>query len=112
VLTGRYYYWLAMTYMFLGQRDDAAQSIQRALEAGQCAQDAHTLSMAHFVAAAEDNFTGRMRQGVAHAQRAVALLEASTNPFQRGSAYYTLGLGYCFLGHFPAALEEVSEGEA
>ena len=38
VLAGRYYYWLAMTYVW--QRDDAVQSIQRALEAGQCAQDA------------------------------------------------------------------------
>jgi hypothetical protein len=50
-----------MTYMFLGQRDDAAQSIQRALEAGQGAQDVQTLSMAHFVAALEDMFAGRLR---------------------------------------------------
>ena len=109
VLAGQYYYWLAMTYMFLGQRDDTAQSIQWALEAGQCAQDAHTLSMAHFVAALEDNFTGRLHQGVAHAQCAVALLEAPTDPFQRGSAYYALGGNYCFLGHFPAALAALSE---
>jgi tetratricopeptide (TPR) repeat protein len=109
VLVGQYYYWLAMTYMFLGQRNDAAQSIQRALEAGQRAQDAHTLSMAHFVAAAEDQFAGRLRQGLAHAQRAVALLEAPTNPFQRGSAYYAVGLLYCFLGYFPAALAATSE---
>ena len=68
-----------------------------------------TLSMAHFVAAAEDNFTGRFRQGVAHAQQALALLEASAAPFQRGSAYYMLGSLYGFLGHFPAALAAVSE---
>jgi predicted ATPase len=91
VLVGSYYYWLAMTYIFLGQRDDAAQSIQRALEVGQHAQDAPTLSKAHFVAALEDQFTGRFRPGVAHAQQAVALLEALTDPFQRGSAYYVLG---------------------
>jgi tetratricopeptide (TPR) repeat protein len=109
VLAGRYYYWLAMAYMFLGQRDDAAQSIQRALEAGQGAQDAPTLSMAHFVAALEDMFTGRLRQGVAHAQRAVALLEALTDPFQRGSAYYALGNLYGSLGHFPAALAATGE---
>jgi class 3 adenylate cyclase len=100
VLAGRYYYWLAMTSMFLGQRDDAAQSILRALEAGQDAQDAQTLGMAHFVAALEDLFTGRLRQGVAHAERAVALLEGPSDPFQRGSAYYAVGLGYGFLGHF------------
>jgi tetratricopeptide (TPR) repeat protein len=109
VLAGKYYYWLAMTYIFLGQRDDAAQSIQQALEAGQRAQDAHTLSMAHFVAAGEDQFSGRLRQGLAHAQRAVALLEGPTDPFQRGSAYYGVGLLYCFLGHFPAALAATSE---
>ena len=109
VLAGQYYYWLAMTYMFLGQRDDAAQSIQRALEAGQCAQDAPTLGMAHFVAALEDIFTGRLRQGLAHAQRAVALLEALADPFQRGSAYYVLGIVHCFLGYFPAALAATSE---
>ena len=40
----------------------------------------------------EDHFTGRLRQGVAHAQRAVALLEAPTDPFQHGSAYYGLGM--------------------
>jgi tetratricopeptide (TPR) repeat protein len=109
MLAGRYYYWLAYTYIFLGQRDDAAQSIQRALEAGQCAQDAATLGMAHFVAAAEDMFTGCLRQGVAHAQHAVALLEGSIDPFQRGSAFYAVGLLYGFLGHFPAALAAISE---
>jgi tetratricopeptide (TPR) repeat protein len=46
---------------------------------------------------------------VAHAQSAVALLEGSTGPFQRGSAYYALGNLYCFLGHFPAALAAASE---
>jgi tetratricopeptide (TPR) repeat protein len=109
VLTGQYYYWLAMASMFLGQRDEAAQCIQRALEAGQCAQDAPTLGMAHWIAAAEDQFTGRLRQGVAHAQHAVALLEGSTDLFQRGSAYYAVGLLNCFLGHFPAALAALSE---
>jgi tetratricopeptide (TPR) repeat protein len=109
VLAGQYYYWLAMAYIFLGQRDDAAQSIQQALEAGQRAQDAPTLSMAHFVAALEDQFAGRFRQGVAHAQQAVALLEAPTDPFQRGSAYYVLGSLNSLLGHFPVALEATSE---
>jgi predicted ATPase len=109
VLVGRYYYWLAMAYMFLGQRDDAAQSIQRALEAGQGAQDAPTLSMAHWVAAGEDMFTGHLRRGVAHAHRAVAFLAGSTDPFQRGSAYYVLGNLYAVLGHFPAALAAYNE---
>jgi predicted ATPase/class 3 adenylate cyclase len=109
VLAGRYYYWSAMAYMYLGQRDNAAQSIQRALEAGQGAQDAQTLGMAHFVAAGEDMFTGRFRQGVVHAQRAVTCLEVSTDPFQRGSTYYVLGACYCLLGHFTAALVAVSE---
>jgi tetratricopeptide (TPR) repeat protein len=109
MLVGQYYYWLAMTYMFFGQRDDAAQSIQQALEAGQNAQDAPTLGMAHFVAAAEDQFAGRLRRGLAHAQRAVTLLEGPTDPFQRGSAYYAVGLLYGFLGHFPAALAATSE---
>jgi tetratricopeptide (TPR) repeat protein len=46
---------------------------------------------------------------VAYAQRAVALLEAQTDPFQLGSAYYALGACYCILGHFLAALAALSE---
>src|SRR5262249_30270582 len=56
-----------------------------------------------------DYFTGRFRQGVVHAHHAVALLEGSTNPFQRGSAYYAVGLLNCFLGHFPVSLAATSE---
>jgi class 3 adenylate cyclase/tetratricopeptide (TPR) repeat protein len=109
VLAGRYYYRLALTYAFLGQRGDAAQSIQRALEAGQGAQDAPTLGMAHFVMGFAEQFAGRFHQGVAHAQRAVALLEGSANPIQRGNAFYLLGFLYGFLGHFPAALAATRE---
>jgi tetratricopeptide (TPR) repeat protein len=57
----------------------------------------------------EDMFTGRFLQGLAHAQRAVALLEGPTDPYQRGRAYYALAVLYCFLGRFPAALAATSE---
>jgi predicted ATPase len=91
ILAGRYYYWLAFAYIFLGQRVEAGHCVQRALEAGEYAQDAETLGMAHFVAAGEESFAGRVLQGVAHAQRAVAVLDRSSDPFQRGSAYYSFG---------------------
>ena len=79
VLAGRYYYWLAYTYMFSGSRDDAAQSIQRALEAGQCPG---CPDQAWHISSAAGRYVYRaLTPGVDHAQ-SVAFL-AQTAPLRR-----------------------------
>ena len=69
MLASAYYEQLALNYMFLGNREQAAHNAQRALEEAQRSQDALTTGRAYYALTLEDGFAGRLLQMVEHAKR-------------------------------------------
>jgi hypothetical protein len=104
-LVGRHYFWLGFAYAFLGKREQARQSIQRALEEGTQGEDAVRMGQAHLLLAQEMHFSGSLHQGIVHGQQAVALLEETDEPFWLGMGMYTLGLLYNSTGACHRAVE-------
>jgi tetratricopeptide (TPR) repeat protein len=112
VLASAYYEQLSLSYIFLGQREQARHNAQRALEEAQRSQDALTTGRAYYALTLEDYFAGRLLQAVEHAERAVALLERTTDRPLLGRALYALGGSYFFLGDLVRVLQATVRCEA
>src|SRR5207244_2568595 len=74
VLAGPYYFWCALTYNYIGDQDQAAQSAQRALEEGRRCGDAATMGKTYYVLARQGCWSGQHLSGIEHGQQAVSLL--------------------------------------
>ena len=62
--------------------------------------------------AQHDAMSGRPRDGLEHAQHAVALLERAGESWWIGPAYWTVGMNHTLLGHFDAALAAHAQATA
>lgn len=109
---GPFYFWLADSYMNLGDQEQAAHAAQRALQQAAKSGDEATMGKAHYVFAQVRIFSGRPEQGAEHATRAIRLLERAGEHWWLGHAYWSLGGSYCYMGAFDLALEAEARGRA
>lgn len=104
-LTGPYEFWLAHTYSYLGQQDEAAASAERAIAAAQTVGDEVTEGKACYVLGRDGFWAGRFRIGIEKSLRAVVLLERTGEPWWQGQAYWVAGFNHYALGQFQPAFE-------
>lgn len=105
VLGSRYHTRLGATYSFLGNRQQAAQCGQRALEEAERSGDGTTLGMANALMGMEKMFTGRYSQAVFYSGCAMPLLEASEEYFWLSVACQISIYGHYFAGDLVRAFE-------
>lgn len=110
--TGRYYFWLAHTYSYLGNQDEAASKARQAIEAASEAGDTETEGRSWYVLCRDAFWSGRFSEGLEHGHKAVALLERSADPWWQGQAYWVAGFHHYVLGQFDSALERMAQAEA
>jgi class 3 adenylate cyclase/tetratricopeptide (TPR) repeat protein len=102
---GSYYTWVGFAYAFLGNREQAQNTLQRALEAGEQCGDAVIMGMAHCLLAQEMNFSGALQQGIQHGKEAISLFEGTKEQYWLGQSLYVLGLLYSVFGESHRAIE-------
>ena len=104
-LAAYYHFLLARAHLFLGDREHAIQSAERAIaEAARCG-DTATRGKAHYVLAQEAPLSGRAAEGIRHALESVACLERAGRAWWIGEAHWVVGLNHAQLGDLEAALE-------
>jgi len=111
-LTGRFYFWLAHTYSYLGNQEAAAGNAQLAIEAARRGGDAVTEGRAWYVLCRDNFWAGRFSEGIEQGRQAVALLEASADGWWQGQAYWVTGFHHYVLGQFRDAFAMMDKAEA
>jgi DNA-binding NtrC family response regulator/tetratricopeptide (TPR) repeat protein len=104
-LAAYYHFLVARTHLFLGDRERAIQSAERAIAEAERSGDAVTRGKAHYVLAQEAPLSGRAAEGVRHARESLACLEHAGRAWWVGQAYWVVGLNHAQLGELDAALE-------
>lgn len=102
-LAGRYFFWLALTYSYLGDQESAASHARQAITASRQAGDTRTEGRAWYVLSRDAFWSGRFSEGIEHGRRAVALLERSADRWWKGQAYWVAGFHHYVLGQFEEA---------
>jgi tetratricopeptide (TPR) repeat protein len=92
----------------LGMHDDAVRLAGRARAEAERARDGVTLGRTHYVLATTAFSIGPASECVAHARRAIALLEPTVERAALGLAWWVCALGHHMLGEFAAALDAVA----
>jgi len=105
ILTGPYHFWLGFTYSFLGDRERATQNVMEAFAAAAECDDQATMGRVCVLVAMERGWSGQFREGIAVAQRGVAVLEQTPDRFWLGNAHYALALLYSVVGDFELGLQ-------
>jgi DNA-binding NtrC family response regulator/tetratricopeptide (TPR) repeat protein len=104
-LAAYYHVLLARTHLFLGDRERAIQSAERAIAEAERSGDTATRGKAHYVLAQEAPLSGRAAEGIRHALEALACLERAGRAWWIGEAHWVVGLNHAQLGDLDAALE-------
>jgi len=112
VLAGPYYFWLSHTYSYVGDRERAVQSAQRAVAEATCCGDDTTIGQAHYVLAREGYSLGQYLYGLEHSQQAVSLLERTAEQWWLGQSYWVMGVNHYFMGEFTQALAAMTQTHA
>lgn len=102
-LAGRYFFWLALAYSYLGDQEAAARHARQAITASRQAGDTRTEGRAWYVLSRDAFWSGRFSEGIEHGRRAVALLERSADRWWKGQAYWVAGFHHYVLGQFEEA---------
>jgi class 3 adenylate cyclase/tetratricopeptide (TPR) repeat protein len=111
-VAGRYHFWLAHTYSYLGNQEEAASCARLAIaEARRCGDEA-TEGKACYVLTRDAFWAGRFRQGIEDGLRAVELLDRSGERWWAGQAHWVAGFHHYVLGQFDAALESMQRAHA
>ena len=103
-LNGRYLFWLAHTYSYLGKQEEAELSAQRAIESARQAGDAATEGKACYVLSRDGFWSGRFSEGIKYGLQAMALLKRSDERWWLGQACWVAGFNHYVLGQFEEAL--------
>jgi tetratricopeptide (TPR) repeat protein len=111
-LAGRYYFWLAHTYSYLGDQEAAETNARLSIEAAQRSGDAITEGRAWYVLCRDAFWSGRFSEGILHGRQAVALLERSVDRWWQGQAYWVAGFHHYVLGQFGEAFSRMEKAEA
>jgi class 3 adenylate cyclase/tetratricopeptide (TPR) repeat protein len=109
---GPYYFWLSHTYTYLSEYELAAETAQRALEEATRSGDEPTMGKAYYVLARIGFGACRFPEGVEHGRQATSLLERTREWLWLGQSYWAVGVNYCFMGEFEAALEAQRQAHA
>lgn len=104
-LAAYYHFLLARTNLFLGDRERAIQSAERAIAEAARSGDTATRGKAHYVLAQEAPLSGRAAEGIGHALESLACLERAGRAWWIGHAHWVVGLNHAQLGELGAALE-------
>jgi class 3 adenylate cyclase/tetratricopeptide (TPR) repeat protein len=104
-LAGRYHFWLAHTYSYLGDQTEAESNARRAISMARAAGDTLTEGQAWYVLCRDAFWSGRFSEGIGHGRQAVALLKRSADRWWQGQAYWVAGFHYYVLGRFAEAFE-------
>jgi class 3 adenylate cyclase/tetratricopeptide (TPR) repeat protein len=111
-LAGRYFFWLAHTYSYLGNQEEAAANARRSIAKAQQCEDVATEGRAWYVLGRDAFWSGRFSEGIEHGLRAVALLERTTDRlWWQGQAYWVTGFHYYVLGQFGEAFGMMEKAE-
>ena len=103
-LAGPVLFWLGYFEDLVGDHAAAVPRLERAIEEGARAHDAVTTGQAHYELARGSFWSGRPREGLAHGEAAVALLEATDQRWWLGIAHWVVGINQGLLGGFESAL--------
>jgi class 3 adenylate cyclase/tetratricopeptide (TPR) repeat protein len=107
-LAGRYFFWLAHTYSYLGNQEEAVRNAQRAAEAARSCGDEAIEGKAFYVLSRDGFWSGQFSAGIEHSLKAVALLEGSEDRWWQGQAYWVSGFNLFALGRFEEALQAMA----
>lgn len=110
-LTGRYYFWLAHTYSYLGDQEAAAANARISIEAARRSGDTVTEGRAWYVLCRDAFWSGRFSEGILHGCQAVDLLEKSADRWWQGQAYCVAGFHHYVLGQFGEAFGMMEKAE-
>ena len=100
----RYFFWLAHTYSYLGNQEEAAATARLSIAAAQQCGDVATEGRAWYVLGRDAFWSGRFSEGIEHGLRSVALLERTTDRlWWQGQAYWVTGFHHYVLGQFEEA---------
>ncbi|HKH46709.1 MAG TPA: adenylate/guanylate cyclase domain-containing protein [Thermoanaerobaculia bacterium] len=106
-VAGRYHFWLAHTYSYLGNQEEAARCARLAIaEARRCGDEA-TEGKACYVLTRDAFWAGQFARGIEDGLRAVELLDRSGERWWAGQAHWVAGFHHFLLGQFDAALESM-----
>jgi len=111
-LAGPFYFWLAHTYSYLGDQEQAASNARLAIAAARRQGDAATEGKAWYVLCRDAFWSGRFSEGIEHGREALALLERSDEPWWQGQAYWVAGFHHYVLGQFDEAFDKMKWAEA
>jgi class 3 adenylate cyclase/tetratricopeptide (TPR) repeat protein len=111
-LAGPFYFWLAHTYSYLGDQEQAARNAHLAIAAAQRCGDAATEGKAWYVLCRDAFWSGRFSEGIEHGRKALALFERSNEPWWQGQAYWVAGFHHYVLGQFDEAFDKMKWADA
>jgi class 3 adenylate cyclase/tetratricopeptide (TPR) repeat protein len=112
-LAGRYFFWLAHTYSYLGDQEEAASHARRAIEAARQAGDTATEGRAWYVLSRDAFWSGGFSEGIEHGRKAVSLLEENVDRrWWQGQAYWVAGFHHYVLGQFEDAFAMMKRADA
>jgi DNA-binding SARP family transcriptional activator len=112
VLAAEYWFRLGLTYFFLGRRAQAQRAAEQALARGERAGNPEAIGKALHVLSLQGYEMGRPDDGIAHAMRAIGLLDQPHTQAWLGLAYQDLALNHVVAGNLEAALESTERMEA
>ena len=106
------YFWLAHTYSYLGDQEEAASNARLSIAAARQCGDAATEGKAWYVLCRDAFWSGRFSEGIEHGRESLALLERSDEPWWQGQAYWVAGFHHYVLGQFEEAFDKMKWAEA
>lgn len=107
-----FFFWLAHTYSYLGNQEEAAENARLSIAAAESAGDEATQGKASYVLGRDCFWSGRFSEGIEHSLKAIVLLERSGEPWWQGQAYWVAGFHHYALGRLEAALLAMSRAHA
>jgi DNA-binding SARP family transcriptional activator len=87
-LSGPWHHWVAHTHRLLGHHEEARESAARAIAEAERARDDATRGKAYGILSIESFWSGRHREGIEHAERAIALLATTSEAWWEGMAHF------------------------
>jgi tetratricopeptide (TPR) repeat protein len=111
-LASDYYFRLGMTHLYFGEYAAGERAARHALQEGERAGDPERIGKALHVLAVHAFWLGRPRDGIAHATRALPLLDRPRTQHYHGLVYNDLALNFLAAGALGPALETADRVEA
>jgi len=112
LLVSEYHFRVGLTSFYLGERARGEAAAARALAEGEKSGDGEAIGKALHVLSLAAFEAGRPREGIAHARRAIPLLDLPHTQQWFGLVHHDLALNCLVLGDLDAALEAAAREDA